>query len=282
MLTSETRAVTHAHAPTLVAILGPPKSGKTTLIAGLWDGFASGLVGDYAFAGSDTQPGLERIAFPARVGSGNARPTTGRTPRPRGVRYLHLAVRDYQHRDPTRHLLLSDIPGELVQDAAESAEGFGSLGLLQHADRVLLLVDGGSLVDPARRQQAIARTRSLLGNGLDSGAIPPGARLDVSVTKWDLVEAAAPDDPLVMQSVEKVEGILDKRLGERAHRYTLHRIAARPIVSSHLDPRFGLPRLLDDWVNTSPRTSRPPYRPLPQPGDRESTRFLWRHPTTSG
>lgn len=276
LLAAETRAVTHAHAPTVVAIVGPPDSGKTTLIAGLWDGLAQGPVGDYAFAGSETQPGLERIAFPARTGSGNTRPKTNHTSRSRGVRYLHLAVRDRERRRATSHLLVSDIPGEFVKDAAESADGFASLGLLHYADHVLLLVNGGALADPARRQQAIARTRSFLGNGIDSGAIPLGARLDAAVTKWDLVERAAPSDPLVMASVAKVERMLDDRLGGRPHAYSLRRIAARPVVSSALDSRFGLADLLHEWVRIPPRASREPYRPAPHPDDRESTRYLWR------
>lgn len=275
---ADMRTVTHAHAPDVIAVLGPPASGKTTLFGGIWEAFSAGPIGGLAFAGSLTQPGFESLAFPGRTGSGNPTATTERTLLSRGVRYLHLAVRDVDRAGPARHLLLSDVPGEMVQNASASAAGFDDLAFLGHADRILVLVDGEDLADPARRHHAVTRTRSLLRTGIDSGALPASTPVDVAVSKWDLVHRLAETDALTGRAVEKVRELAERTLSGREAPYEFRKIAARPRPNSGLGSAYGLADLLGSWVALPPRTPRAPFVPERRPGTRESAQYLWRRP----
>ncbi|WP_413038547.1 TRAFAC clade GTPase domain-containing protein, partial [Pseudomonas coronafaciens] len=51
----------------VIAVIGPSDSGKTSLIAGLYDLFQSGLVGKVKFARSKTLHAFERLCHDARA-----------------------------------------------------------------------------------------------------------------------------------------------------------------------------------------------------------------------
>ncbi len=56
----------------LYVVAGPHESGKTTLIASIWELFSISSLADFIFAGSKTLAGLERRCHYSRTSSGCA------------------------------------------------------------------------------------------------------------------------------------------------------------------------------------------------------------------
>ncbi len=110
----------------LVALVGPADSGKTTLAYALYQQYQWGAFGELLLAGSATLMGWERRCHRARLqsvpedvaGLAQRRPETERTPRGEPMRFLHLQMRQADLGQPVRDLLVADITGEAYERAA--------------------------------------------------------------------------------------------------------------------------------------------------------------------
>jgi hypothetical protein len=171
----------------LVVWVGERDSGKTTLSAELYERHRNGRA-KTDFAGSQTLLGFEERIHPARAESGRITPRTKRTEvDPEGRELLHLSLSSDGN---TFDLLLADIPGELFRRIRDHELTPKDVPLLEHADKLAILVDGAWIADPGRRSAATSFARQLIG-GLASGDLP-GEKMDVAVvlTKLDRVQAA--------------------------------------------------------------------------------------------
>ena len=146
LLEEELTSISYKYRTRLILIMGEPNSGKTTLIASLFDLFQKGGYGGYIFAGSRTQLGFEKRCHLARLSSGRLIPDTERT-RSNDFHFLHLAVKNEKAKSSIEHLLFADISGEQFRLARDYDEEMKRLNILNRADVIFCIADGALLVE---------------------------------------------------------------------------------------------------------------------------------------
>ena len=272
------RAVMGTTLSRVVVVAGESDTGKTTLVASLFQAFQEGPFAGYLFAGSLTQPAFERRLFLARTASGRSTATTERTSPLEEDHLLHLLVRDPQRSAPPQQLLLSDISGETFRQLRHSEEEVLRHPVLCRADHFVLLLDAERLADPARRHEVKANGAMLLRSCLDAGALGPHTYVEVVFSRWDLAEARL-EENATRNFIDGVERALREQFAARVGRMTFHRVASRPRRDSQLPERYHVDELFRDWLSTSPRLAPAP-RPEPRIGapDRQIVHFHSRHP----
>jgi hypothetical protein len=89
----------------------------------------------------------------------------------------------------------------------------------------------------------------------------PDAKVDVLLTKWDLVLARLGEEKAaeILQAEQGVFRAFENGIG----RLRLIPVAARPHYKSSLQPAYGLGNLLQSWAQEPPRKSTPQERRLP-------------------
>jgi len=238
-------AVTRAAPARVIVVAGPANSGKTTLLATLYERFHFGLFGGYLFAGSRTLVGFERRCHLARRASGRETPDTERTRRLDALPLLHLAVRKP---DAGRacDLLITDIYGETFRLAADSTEDCQQLDVLRRADHVAILVDGERLTSQRERQEAFTSAESLLRSCLDAGMMDGTSQVELLITKWDLVLRGT--TRARADFIDSKKARLLRRYAERLARLEWLEVASRPSADEELPQAYGLDKLLHVWV----------------------------------
>jgi hypothetical protein len=258
----------------LIVVAGPPGVGKTTLVTSLYELFQTKRVAKISFAGSSTLPAFERRCHISRTASERAQPDTERTPYGE-VRYLHLRVAAEDLRHNFLDLLFTDVSGESFERARDSISECRQLGFLKMADHFLLLMDCTQLIDRGTRWLAAHDSMSLLRSCLDSGMLGNGCFVNVLWTKYDLVERAG--DGAHDTFLQKIREELTTEFGSRVGRLTFTKVAARPMDVDSLEFGYGIPDLLKEWTNDSPRDRLMNLIPEKTTGLRESEKFLTRH-----
>ena len=191
---NEARALMEEQYVHLVGILGEPNAGKTGCLVSLYLSVVDRRLDGFSFANSRTLMGLEEISQGARQWNQGQVPeqftdhTELADDRTAGFLHIKLA-RGPQGRSV--NLLCSDLPGEWTTALIEQNR-VDRLEFLKRADVIWLVVDGTELVNPAKRQVCVRRTKiviSRLGNFLDSRP-----RLILVITRRD---ERAPDENVV-------------------------------------------------------------------------------------
>ncbi len=273
-------SITSSCASRVIVVAGAVKSGKTTLIAALYEQFLRGHFAGYCFAGSVTLAAFEERCHLARLESGGASADTPRTEREFERRpLLHLQVRREEPTASFRDLLFTDITGEAFELARDSTEYCQKFGVLRRADHIVLLVDGARLVNPSERYEATATPRNFLRRCLDAGMLGNRALVDVLVTKWDIVAVALGVSEADRHLDEWWKGMardFEPRLG----RLRRALVAAGATAISGLAPSFNLEKLLRSWTEESPFFDEPMEEiALPTP-QREFDRYVLRRSRT--
>ncbi len=235
-----------AKAIQLVAIVGEPDSGKTTLISSIYERFLKGAVSKWRFSGSKTLMGLEERSHESRMASGRNSPDTRRTSLVEGLRFFHLSVRsaDEGYRNTTE-LMLSDRAGESYLSVRNRPTTGSELLEVARANIVAVLLDGRRLADPELRGNALHAVRSLLRALLDGGALGPVSLVEVVLTKRDLVDAS-PDVRDLRSQVTDFCDRLKRDFGKRVSELNYREIAARDPVGA---TESGIDALLDTWLS---------------------------------
>jgi hypothetical protein len=169
----------------VIVIGGTQKTGKTTLIASIYERFRLGPFAGMNFAGSRTLMGFEMICHLGRLESGRETPETERTKLSSGWQVFHLSVGDLHHR---RDLLLADMSGEAYESVRDFGETSSELGLVQRADHFVLLLDGAKLSDVRERHSVYDDSHTILRRLVESRQLSPGTHVTVAFSKWDVVE----------------------------------------------------------------------------------------------
>lgn len=245
---TEAGEVVRASPTSIVVVAGAAGSGKTTLVAGLYELFHKRPFGGYLFAGSRTLPGFERRCHLARLSSGRQTPDTERTRHSEEQQLLHLRVAEVS---PLRHyeILFSDIYGEAFRRAADSADECRKFTILKRADHVAVLIDGKKAISKSERQVAFSAADALLGQCLDTGMLGKKSSVQAIVTKWDLVATASNADANFIDG--KLDWLLD-RYRARLGRMTAHKVSVRPANSAEqIKAGHGMAVLLPSWVKIS-------------------------------
>ena len=174
----------------MLAIIGPHKAGKTTLL-GAWYlllGRGSRPDDKLRFSGSCSLAGWEVVAGSLRWEPGSIPPAFPPHTSSRGARIpglLHLAFK--QHQDHRRDYVMTDAPGEWFRKWAVKRETPGAEGArwaAEHADAFLLVADREALAGPEKGaarsgiQLLARRLAGELGGEARRARLEQGGRLD--------------------------------------------------------------------------------------------------------
>lgn len=249
---SEASLLTAASPTSVVVIGGSARSGKTSLMAGVFSLLHKGPIGAHSFAGSRTLAGFEQRCHLATLNSGLDEPDMERTKVSPEARFLHTNLRTAGV--PRKHqLLFCDLPGEAFRDAANNAEDCARLGILHRADNFTLLVDGKKACDLRQRQSAFTMVENLLAQCLDQSMLDASSFVQLVVSKWDLVqEAGTSSEAFAHKKLERLEEMFKSRLGELCS----FKIAVHAWAKGGTDTHEDFVRLLEKWIRLRPLRER--------------------------
>lgn len=232
-----------------VGLIGPNDSGKTSLIAGVYDLLQEGPVSGAAFAGSSTLIGFEKVCHLARAVSRRTVPHTERTSRGADATFFHLDL--HQEDVGLTSLFISDRSGEDYLAATDQISQANQFFEIRRADCITLLVNGAQLADSGLRHEVRASTPQIIDALVEAGTIRVGCRLAIVLTKKDSVVAS--------QHAERVqrdfEGLV-KSIRESHSAYLGEVkpfvIAASPKDCEQVARGEGVGDLLLFWLQASP------------------------------
>lgn len=268
----------------LIIIAGDSDSGKSTLITCLHEKFSRGEYAGYLFAGSRTLPAFEELCHESRMISERNEPDTARTPRSKGMRFLHLLVREPSLVRPSRQILISNISGEVFEDAKDFEGDARALDFVRRADHFVLLLNGARLADIGSRNTVVTNARMFLRRLLQAQLLGSNSLVDILISKWDLLASSAtkqaPNDvdstaklieateqPSADSSAEEasvdaflqqVETQFERNFSAQLSRLRFVRVAARPQLKDSMVEGYGLEELFGSWVEeAAPLPIRP-------------------------
>jgi hypothetical protein len=245
---SEASLLTAASPTSVVVIGGSARSGKTSLMAGVFSLLHKGPIGVHSFAGSRTLAGFEQRCHLATMNSGLEEPDMERTKVSSEERFLHTRLRTAGV-PRLRQLLFCDLPGEVFRDAANNAEDCARLGVLHRADSFTLLVDGKKACDLRQRQSAFSMVENLLAQCLDQSMLDSSSFVQLVVSKWDLVQTAGPSsEEFAHNKLKRLEEMFKSRLGELCS----FKIAVHAWARGGTDTHEDFVRLLEKWIRLRP------------------------------
>lgn len=225
----------------MIGVIGAYDSGKTCVIAGIYDLFQIGSVSKSMFAGSSTLHGLEMICHNARVASHRKEPHSPRTNRGE-VRFYHFDVlRD----EALETLLVADRSGEEYEEVADLAANASSMFELRRADVITILVDGCRLCSPEHRADAIGAIPLIVRGMVENGAFARRPDLAIVLTKDDDVQAS-PKKDRAMEDFKAIAAGIRDNFGSHFRELRTFVTCASP-KDPNAERGAGLADLLDFW-----------------------------------
>jgi energy-coupling factor transporter ATP-binding protein EcfA2 len=243
---SETRAITERAECERVFIIGESGSGKTSLLATIFDLFQMGPIDDNWFAGSYTQPGFEERCHRARVVSQADVPHAEKTIS-KDFNFLHLAVkRKNLITRPAINFLLSDISGERLQQARDSSSAMTDLNIIKSTSNIVYIIDGEKLSQIAEKHVVLFNAKSFIQRALDEQIFNNETELTIIVSKWDILLNSPFDFD------KEIVGSINMQFKLRLKKLNFLKLAARPIsADAGLKFGFGVKELLNHWIESA-------------------------------
>ena len=242
-----------AENPTQIIVLaGGSDSGKTTLLASLYEMFQMGPFQGFLFSGSKTLPGFEKRCHLARIVSERSKADTERTKTIDRVELLHLRVlKESSGQDDPIELLFTDLSGERFEMVKNSTEECLKLTILSRADHFVLFIDGALLIDLEQRQRAFMDGRSLLRSGLDANMLGKHTLVEIIFSKWDLIE---PENKETEHSafIIQIEELIKSEFADSFNNLSFFKVAARPNSTDGYPFGYNLDKVFPLWVNQTP------------------------------
>jgi len=237
--------VTNKHHCELVVILGDLDSGKTTLLATIFDLFQTGDFQNLLFAGSLTQKGFERRSHLSRVVSGRSKADTERT-KSLEFRVLHLAVK-VKGRSEVRHLLLSDVSGETIRQARNSSSVMKKqLQVVKHADHLFYVLDGEGLTSQ-NRAKTLLNADLFIKSAIQNQIFNSSTKLNILITKWDKLKGERNFDG--GKFLEELKQRFEDKFGPDLGMIVFSKIASRPDEHvKEFDMGYGVSEFLNDLL----------------------------------
>lgn len=235
----------------VIAILGPLGSGKTSLIASLYDLFQAGPVAEIEFSRSRTLHAFERACHDARSASRRSEPDMNRTPRG-GVRFYHLDIGGGAAGNVLT-LVMGDRSGEEYQEVADDASIASVFCEVVRADSLTVLIDGERLLDAGARHNLRNETILMLQALHDRGSLRFGSRLALVLTKLDAVQ----DSSFAERAVRDFDRLLSSlrlRFRDVLSSIEPFQIAASP--KTDMTRGTGLRELLSFWLQPAVTPAR--------------------------
>jgi hypothetical protein len=235
----------------VVPVIGPSDSGKTSLIASVYELFQEGSVEGVEFSRSHTLHAFEQACHDARAASRRSVPHMNRTPRGE-VRFYHLELSGAVAGD-RRSLTLGDRAGEEYREASDDVAIAAGFPEIARADSLTVLVDGERLIDTGARHNLKSEIILTLQALLDGDVLPPQVGLAVVLTKLDAVRVS----PDAGRAERDFLGLIDdirRVFGNVLTEVEQFRVAASPKTEA-LKRGTGVPSLLSFWLGAMPRPS---------------------------
>lgn len=234
----------------VIAIIGPRETGKTSLIAGLYDLFQMGEVDGVCFAGSHTLPAFEMACHDARDASRRGVPHMERTRRGE-VLFYHLDLCEGDANERVA-LLLADRSGEEYSDVGDDINAAANLDEIRRADVITILIDGARLLDVGLRHNIKNDVIMILQGLIDADVLRPSQRFALVLTKFDLIRAS----PNAARAESDFVALHDQLLVTFPHIFAdirLFRIAASPKTDAKMRGQ-GVDAVLRFWLEPRPQT----------------------------
>lgn len=259
----------------LIVFAGAEGSGKTTMLAALYEHFGRGSFAGFDFAGSRSLLGFEKICHGNRVISAGAQPTTERTIPSDEAVYYHLALRATAGERRRRQVLLSALSGELYRWARDSREECEKLTFLNRANAIVVLVDGEKLASVEQRVNAHTDAAGILDAFLDANMVPSSCHVELVFSKLDRIRAAGNS---ALAFLRQTQDKLETKFRARIPQLVFRALAARPGPSGEEDELSdGLASAFAAWaVFQSNANSDRGQVPQPPSDGREFSKFGWR------
>ena len=251
---SEASGLLRAGEARVIAILGPPGSGKTSLVASLYDLFQVGPVEGIEFSRSRTLHAFESACHDARSASRRTEPDMNRTPLG-GVRFYHLEIGGGDAGECLA-LIMGDRSGEEYREIANDASSSFAFSEVVRADSLTVLVDGERLLDTGARHNVRSEIVLMLQALLDGDALQLGSRLALVLTKLDAVQESGHAQRAV-SDFDSLFNQLRRRFGEALSAIEAFQIAASP-KTDRLPRGTGVPQLLSFWLKPAVTPAKPP------------------------
>ena len=236
------RVLSRSEDARVVAVIGPTASGKTSLIAGVYELFQRGAVGDICFSRSETLYAFERICHDARSASRRNKPHMFRTP-VEGVTFFHLEITSG---DKPISVLLADRSGEEYRSATDNIEVVEEFVEIVRADSISILVDGEKLLNGARHN-LVSELKMLLQALKDGDGLINSLSLGVVLTKLDAVRSSDQRDAAI-GGFEKMVKEINRLFGDNFSTIEPFKVAASP-KTSDAEKGEGLNELLTFWMS---------------------------------
>jgi hypothetical protein len=231
----------------VIMLAGLADAGKSTLLSAIFQIFQDNpSFAGYAFEGSRTLIGFEKLSHESRIKSGLSKPNTIRTPQG-PPKFLHLIVQD--NNAESSNLLFTDISGEAFKKLSNSTEECKKFELARRADHFALFLDSDLLSMKEERQQVKANSLSVLHSLLDAGMLSPDVHIQIVFSRWD--KLLKKKDQEHIDFVNSLQSEIDKKFKNTNFRISFHQIASRPDEDSSLDFGHGIDLLLPKWVTES-------------------------------
>jgi len=239
----EITMISHKFPYRLITILGNPDSGKTTLLATLYDLFQKGPFNEFMFSGSLTQIGFERSCHFSRIHSGNEIPDTERTVSS-AFQYGHLALKKKDALNKKAiNLLISNISGERYMEALESSQSMKEISFIKKSDFLIIMIDGGKIANLKERSGELFNTSTFIQKAIEEGVFDKQTDLKIILSKWDLLHKDS-----TFNFSEIIEEPLTRKYLNRVNSIAFSKIASRPLAQDeNIKFGHGVHNLLVEW-----------------------------------
>ena len=231
---------------TVIAIVGPHESGKTSLIGGIYDLLQRGPIGDFAFAGSSTLHSFERACHDSRRASNRPKSHMERTEHGDAT-YFHLDLARATY-SGKRSVLFANRAGEDYMDTQSEPELAKSFVELRRSDMLTMLADGTKLLDDGQRHQVREDICQTLRAFQEAGETRAWQRLAIVLTKVDELRADPKRDE---HAIRFFESILTDVRTQFSHQFMEIRsfcVAASP-KHAVAERGEGMVELLNYWMS---------------------------------
>lgn len=255
---ADCRSITRSDMTRVIVLAGEVESGKTTLLASIYNHFLNGPYANCLFAGSSTLLAFERCCHDARLASGRHKTKTERTKHKGEFRFLHLKIKD-KNSELSQNILFTDVSGELYRGVRDSAEECKKHLIFNRADHFVLLIDGEKVCDPILRGKSISDATHLLRQCIDSEMLNNKSIVDVVFTKLDHLTVEFNKEPELKDALKKiVQGKFIDTLMKKIPNMSFHHIASR--VDAKLDSGIkmgsGVISLFKSWIVDAPSSRK--------------------------
>ena len=233
----------------IIAFIGTPGAGKTSLIAEVYDAFQYGTYESFAFAGSRTLMAFERICHKVRAVSRAPEPMHDRSKILDNPFFFHLTINANCAGRPV-DILLADRSGETYRAIADTPDIADQCLELKRAAVLNILVDGEQLCDPRQRTGALNGCVQALQTLTFKGVPAQGVPINLVLTKLDLVDSHE-NVTRAHQEFDKLVDRLPSQIGSLNTGINPFKIAACPQNDKH--PKgYGVEALIKSWVSINP------------------------------